>query len=166
MASKEVTDFTNLLIKKEWKIAFVESVSAGKMSYEFSTVPNSGKILLGGIVSYDICMKTDLLKIPLGLIETFTAESYEVTQAMAVNFCSFTPADICVAITGLATPGGSECLEKPVGTIFVYIILPYKHIAKRFHFKGTQTEIINQAIDAIALLIGSDIETNYPLKCK
>ncbi|GIZ09011.1 CinA family protein [Flavobacterium sp. UMI-01] len=153
MASKQVIDCANILIKKKWKIAFVESVSAGKMAFEFSTVQRSGEILLGGIVCYDVCMKLNLLQIPKDLIETFTPESAEVTQAMAVNFYSLGLTDICVAVTGLATPGGSENSEKPVGTIFIHIIFPHRHIARRIEFKGTQEQIIKETIDETACII-------------
>jgi nicotinamide-nucleotide amidase len=157
MASPEVIACSKALVKKEWTIVFVESASAGKMSYEFSTVPDSGKILVGGMVCYDACMKEDLLDIPHGLIEAFTPESAEVTKEMAINFCKFTHADVCVALTGLTTPGGSETPEKPVGTIFIHLILPDKQIPKRFEFKGTPEEIVNQAINATALTILNEI---------
>lgn len=153
MASQKVMDCGKALVRKNWTIAFVESASAGKMSYEFSTVPDSGKILIGGIVCYNACMKEEALDIPHGLIETFTPESAEVTKVMANNFCKFTQVDICVALTGLTTPGGSETPEKPVGTIFIHIVFPHKQVAKRFEFKGNPEDILNQAIDETASLI-------------
>ncbi len=150
MASQKVLECSKLLVNKSWRVAFVESATSGKMSYEFSTVPDSGKILIGGLVCYDACMKEELLAIPHSLIETFTPESAEVTQAMAKNFTKFTPAEICVALTGLTTPGGSETPEKPVGTIFVHIIFPHNHISRRYQFEGSPEAIVNQAIDAVA----------------
>jgi nicotinamide-nucleotide amidase len=160
MASPQVIACSKALAEKDWTISFVESASAGKMSYEFSTVPDSGKILIGGLVCYDACMKEDILQIPHGLIETFTPESAEVTKAMAVSFCGFAKADICVALTGLTTPGGSETEEKPVGTIFIHIIFPHKQMPKRFEFKGSPEEIVNQAIAATAQLILDEINDN------
>jgi nicotinamide-nucleotide amidase len=150
MASQKVLECSKALVSKNWRIAFVESASAGKMSYEFSTVPDSGKILIGGLVCYDASMKEEILAIPHKLIDTFTPESAEVTQAMAKSFYKYTPADICVALTGLTAPGGSETPEKPVGTIFVHIISPHNHISRRFQFVGSPAEIVNQAIDAVA----------------
>jgi len=157
MASQPVIACSKALVEKQWSITFVESASAGKMSYEFSTVPDSGKILIGGMVCYNACMKEDALDIPHGLIETFTAESAEVTKAMANNFCKFAEADVCVALTGLTTAGGSETPEKPVGTIFIHIILPGKQIPLRFEFKGSPEEIVNQAIDKAASVILNEI---------
>lgn len=157
MASDKVTACCQALIEKNLTIAFVESASAGKMSYEFSTVFNSGRILIGGMVCYHTSMKEDLLHIPWGTIEKHSAESAVVTQLMAENFYKYINSDICVALTGLTTPGGSESEEKPVGTIFIHIIFSDKEIARHFEFKGTPEDIISQAIDAAADLILNEI---------
>ena len=157
MNTQKVIECSEALIKKNWTITFVESASAGKMSYEFSRVPNSGKILIGGVVCYNAFMKEELLRIPKDLIEKFTPESAEVTKAMANSFCKLAESDICVAITGLTSPGGSETLEKPVGTIFVHIIFPNKQVASRFVFEGSPEEIVDQAIEEIASLIIQEI---------
>lgn len=157
MISPKVIECSKAIVKKGWKITFVESASAGRMCYEFSRVPDSGKILIGGLVCYDADMKEDILEIPPELIEVFTPESAEVTKAMAHNFCRIIASDICVAITGLTTPGGSETPEKPVGTIFLYIIFPHKQLAKRYEFKGTAEEIVTQAIDTTASLIVNEL---------
>lgn len=153
MASQKVIACGRALAKKNWTIAFVESASAGKLSYEFSTIPDSGKILLGGMVCYNACMKEDLLNVPHTMIEIFTAESAEVTKFMAQNFCSYVASDVCVALTGLTNPGGSENPNKPVGTIFLHIVFPDKQVARRYEFKGSSEDILNQAIDEIASII-------------
>lgn len=158
MASEIVTACCQTLIEKNLTISFAESASAGKMCYEFSTVFNSGRILIGGIVCYHSSMKEDLLHIPWGTIEQYSAESAEVTQLMAQNFYRYINSDICVAITGLTTPGGSENESKPVGTIFFHIIFSDKEIAKRFEFKGNPESIIDQAIDVAADLILKELK--------
>lgn len=160
MASERVTKCCNELISRNMTISFVESASAGKMSYEFSTVINSGAILIGGVVCYHTSMKEDLLSIPQGTIQKYTAESAIVTKLMARNFYRYVSSDICVALTGLTTPGGSETETKPVGTIFIHIVFPAKEISERFEFKGSPEEIVNQAIDAVADLILNEISNN------
>lgn len=157
MASEKVIACCDVLIKRNLTITFVESASAGKLNYEFSTVFNSGKILIGGIVCYHTSMKEDLLSIPHGTIKKYSAESAVVTKLMAQNFYRYVQSDICVGLTGLTTPGGSENKNKPVGTIFIHIIFPDKEIAKRFEFKVNPESIINQAIDAVAELILNEI---------
>lgn len=159
MPSKTVIRCCKALINKKWTISFVESASAGKLCNEFSTVIDSGQILIGGLVCYHVSMKEDLLLIPHGTIEQYTPESAIVTKLMAQNFHRFVKSDICVALTGLASPGGSETPEKPVGTIFLHIVLPNKEIAKRLKFEGNPEEIINQAVDAVADLVYKETQS-------
>lgn len=156
--SDKVSECCQALIEQNLTISFAESASAGKMCYEFSTVMNSGKILMGGIICYHSSMKEDLLQIPWGTIEKYSAESAEVTQLMAQHFSRYIQSDICVGLTGLTTPGGSESEEKPVGTIFIHIIFPDKEVAKRFEFEGNAESIIDQAINAVAEMILREIK--------
>ena len=146
MALKEVEICTAALIERGWTIAFAESASAGLFSYEFSTVPESGQILLGSLVCYHECLKKGVLDISPGLIEKYTAESAEVTAAMARQLKKITNADVCMALTGLTTPGGSETNEKPVGTIFTHFIFPNNEKAARFEFHGSPRQILGEAI--------------------
>lgn len=157
MASDKVIACCEALIKKKLTIKFAESASAGKLSYEFSTVFNSGKILIGGIVCYNIAMKEELLQVPIEIINKYTPESATVTKLMAENFHDMINSDICVALTGLTTPGGSENSSKPVGTIFIHIIFPESEVSKRFEFNGDQESILNQAIDGVARIILENI---------
>lgn len=118
-----LTQCCALLEARALKIAFIESASSGYLASQFSIYKNSGaEILLGGLVSYDPSIKINLLKIDPLLIRQHTAESAEVTAAMALQGQKlFNTADIIVACTGLLKPGGSACVEKPVGTFFITI---------------------------------------------
>ena len=124
----------DLLELKNLKIAFIESASSGYLSSQFSICKNSGaKILLGGLVSYDPSIKMDLLKINSELIEKYTAESAEVTEAMAIHGKKlFSQADIIIACTGLLKPGGSATKIKPEGTFFISIL--YLNKIYNFHY--------------------------------
>jgi Uncharacterized protein (competence- and mitomycin-induced) len=94
------------LEQKSMTIAFIESASSGYLCSQFSIYKNSGAdILLGGLVSYDPSIKREILKVDPLLIEKFTAESAEVTQAMAEQGQQlFLHADFVVACTGLLNP--------------------------------------------------------------
>lgn len=160
MPSPLVIACSEKLAEKELSIAFTESATAGRLCSEFALVPQSGKILKGGLVCYDACIKEDLLKISTDLIERFTPESAEVTQELALNSRSLFPAAIHVAITGLTTEGGSESPQKPVGTMFIHILIGEKSIAVQSLFQGTAEEIILQTIDRVAELILEKLEEN------
>src|SRR5690349_5487100 len=108
MPSQLVLDSSKHLADKKLTIAFVESATAGRLAAEFSMSPQSGTILVGGLVCYDARVKERILGISKELIEKYTPESEEVTKALADKFRNFLDADVHVAVTGLTTPGGSE----------------------------------------------------------
>jgi nicotinamide-nucleotide amidase len=153
MPSKIVIECSKTIAAKGCNIAFAESATAGRMSAEFSMTKESGKILRGGIVCYDVCVKETLLHVPKSVIEKYTPESLEVTQILAQQASKLFHSKITVAITGLTTPGGSENKEKPLGTIFLYIITPTKEFGHREIFKGSAEKIVLQAIDKTAELV-------------
>ena len=134
-------------------IAFAESASAGRAAFEFSLTADSGSVLKGGLVCYDACIKEDILGVDPALIEKFTPESSEITKAVACRLSHFMDADIHVAITGLPSPGGSENRNKPVGTMFIHILMKDRSVALRKVFHGTPESIILQTIDLVAQAI-------------
>jgi nicotinamide-nucleotide amidase len=158
MPSQLVLDSSKHLAEKKLTIAFVESATAGRLAAEFSMSPESGKILIGGLVCYDATVKEKILGISKQLIEKYTPESEEVTRELAQKFRNFVDADIHVAITGLTTPGGSESPEKPVGTMFVHMLFKEDAIPVRKVFKGQPEQIVLQTIDLVAQLILDKIQ--------
>lgn len=153
MPSKLVTDCAQALSSKGLKIAFIESATAGHICSEFSLTPSSGEILRGGICCYEIFVKEQILHVSRNLIEKYTAESAEVTEALAKGGFRLFNAPVTVAVTGLTSPGGSETREKPVGTMFIHIIAGRKIIAHREVFEGTPESILQQTVEKVAELI-------------
>lgn len=162
MTSEIIIKCSEAIAAKGWNIAFAESASAGKLSFEFSLSPVSGQILRGGIVCYEVFVKEEIMLVPHDLIETYTPESAEVTSALAERAAVIFNSDITVALTGLTTSGGSENEEKPVGTIFLSIITPMGTINHREVFTGSPQEILQQAADKTASLIFEKIKSNKP----
>jgi nicotinamide-nucleotide amidase len=143
-----------LMIAKNMTLAFAESATAGRASAEFSLACNAGKFLRGGFVCYDAALKCDVLKVPKEMLEDYTPESMEVTQAIAYGLTKLIPADIHIGITGLPCPGGSETAEKPVGTMFIAVLRDGRQwFNDRRIYTGTHQEILGQTIQRIALLL-------------
>ena len=157
MPSQPVIKCGQVLAEKKQTVAFVESATAGRMASEFSLLPESGKILLGGLVCYDANLKKEILGLPSELLEEFTPESAEVTKELALRLQKFIKADIHVAVTGLTTSGGSETPEKPVGTMFLHAMIGDQSVAVREIFEGSPEEIIMQTIDRAARLITEEL---------
>lgn len=135
-------------------IAFAESATAGRLAYEFSLTPDSGRILMGALVCYDACIKEVTLGIPRELIEKYTPESAEVTKELAHRLYRVIPsASIYVAVTGLTTPGGSETRDKPVGTMFIHVVIGHQDYAVREVFSGKAEEIVRATVERVARLL-------------
>ena len=162
MPSALLFECHKILKDNKLTISFAESATAGRLSSEFSLIPDSGEILKGGIVCYDACIKQDLLGVPKKLVEKYTPESAEITRELASRLGKFMKADIQVAVTGLPMPGGSETPEKPVGTMFIHAIVKGKHLAAREIFKGTPEEVVLQTVDRLARLIIDELSGEGP----
>ncbi len=144
--------------EKDFTISFAESASTGRLIYDFTSVPGCGNIIRGSIVCYDRSVKEELFKISTSVIDQYSAESAEVTRLLADGLKNLLPADIMVAVTGLASPGGSETEEKPVGTMFAHGYIKEKSWQKRYFFEGNPDEIISQTIHAVALAILEELK--------
>ena len=98
------------------RVALAESCTGGLVSAALTEIPGSSEVVEAGFVTYSNKAKIDLLGVSSELIETFGAVSTATAWAMAQGALSASDADIAVAITGVAGPGGGTA-KKPVGTV-------------------------------------------------
>lgn len=100
------------------KIATAESCTGGLIAASLAAVPGASASLERGFVTYSNEAKVELLGVPAALINQHGAVSKEVALAMVAGALAHSPADIAVAVTGVAGPdGGTEA--KPVGLVHI-----------------------------------------------
>ena len=97
------------------RIATVESCTGGLVAAALTEIPGSSSVVERGFVTYSNAAKTDLVGVDAALIEAHGAVSEEVAEAMARGGLAHSKAEIAVAVTGIAGPGGSE--YKPEGLV-------------------------------------------------
>lgn len=97
-------------------VATAESCTGGLVAGALTEIAGSSDVVDRGFVTYSNEAKTQMLGVAVDLIETFGAVSIAVAWAMAQGALQRSNADIAVAITGVAGPGGGS-VEKPVGTV-------------------------------------------------
>ena len=100
------------------KIATAESCTGGLIAAACTAVAGSSDWFERGFVTYSNEAKTESLGVPMALIEAHGAVSAEVARAMAVGALRHSHADLAVAVTGIAGPGGATP-GKPVGTVWL-----------------------------------------------
>lgn len=104
----------NLAIHRTITVA--ESCTGGLVSAALTDIPGSSAVFLCGYVTYSNSAKHDTLDVSDDIIETFGAVSMAAAWAMAQGALAKSRADVAVAITGVAGPGGGTD-KKPVGTV-------------------------------------------------
>ena len=139
------------------KVAVAESCTGGLVAAALTEIPGSSAVLDRGFVTYSNEAKMESLKVPSDIIETFGAVSIACVWAMAQGALEHSNADVAVAISGVAGPGGGTQL-KPVGTVVFARAIRNADGEPEGELKqfgdGTRAEIRHQAtICALDLLL-------------
>lgn len=98
------------------RIAVAESCTGGLVSAALTEIPGSSDVFEAGFITYANEAKMGMLNVPSDVLETFGAVSVATAWAMAQGAIQKSSADVGVAITGIAGPGGGS-EKKPVGTV-------------------------------------------------
>lgn len=101
-------------------VATAESCTGGLIAGLLTEIPGSSAVVERGFVTYSNAAKSDLLGVPDILIAREGAVSAAVAEQMVRGALRASPADIAVAVTGIAGPGGGTA-TKPVGLVFLAI---------------------------------------------
>ena len=127
-------------------ITTAESCTGGSLSEAITSVAGSSAWFEFGFVTYANRAKINLLGVPKTLLDTHGAVSAEVAAAMAEGAAKEAYADIGVAITGIAGPGGGTP-DKPVGTVFVSWTLAGGNTVTEYRmFRGDRATVRQQSV--------------------
>jgi len=121
--------------QKNLTISFAESCTGGLCAHRLTNIPGSSAVFWGGVVSYDNSIKQQLLGVQASSLAAHGAVSEVVATEMARGGQRHLGTHLCVALTGIAGPGGGSA-EKPVGTVWIALASAKTVRAERFEFKG------------------------------
>jgi len=140
------------------RVAVAESCTGGLVSAALTEIPGASDVFEAGYVTYSNASKIGGLKISEDVVDTFGAVSIATAWAMARGALEASGADVAVAITGIAGPGGGTP-TKPVGTVIFaraerdgdpdHIVADSKH----FEDKGRSSVRLQAALCALDLLM-------------
>lgn len=111
------------LIEKGYHISCAESCTGGMVTATLVNVPDTSKVLDASIVTYANEAKVKYLDVKAETIDAYGVVSEEVAREMAYGVATNNHAEVGVAVSGIAGPGGGT-VEKPVGMVcFGFFIL-------------------------------------------
>ena len=108
------------LLARGWMMATAESCTGGLIGAVCTSLAGSSRWYERGFITYSNDAKTASLGVPSDLIAAHGAVSRDVALAMAVGALAQSAAQVSVAVTGIAGPGGGTA-DKPVGTVWIAV---------------------------------------------
>ena len=130
-------------------LAAAESCTGGMVAARLTDVAGASRAFVGGVVAYADELKRAQLGVPLELLAEHGAVSAQAAEAMAEGARRTLGADVGVAVTGIAGPGGATP-EKPVGLVFVHASGPDGSSARELMIPGDRGDVRSRAT-AVAL---------------
>lgn len=135
------------LLALQWRVATAESCTGGWLSKVLTDVAGSSAWFDRGFITYSNEAKSDMLGVDAAVIATHGAVSVATATAMANGALQYSRADLSVAITGIAGPGGGS-EAKPVGTVwFAWARRDGKLITTLHQFAGDRAAVRRQSVN-------------------
>jgi nicotinamide-nucleotide amidase len=136
------------------KVATAESCTGGLVAGALTEIPGSSDVFDRGFVVYSNAAKRAMLGVPEAVLDRYGGVSRETAAAMAEGALTNSLADLAVAVTGIAGPGGGSA-DKPVG--LVYFSAAARGCAridreKRFGDIGRATVRLRSVAEALAMI--------------
>lgn len=143
-----IAELGRILRARQWQFCTAESCTGGWLAKCLTDQPGSSRWFEFGFVSYGNNAKQQLLGVAPELLAAEGAVSQAVAEAMATGARKASGADIAVAITGIAGPGGGSA-DKPVGTVWLAWSGPGSLMgAERRLFAGDRTAVRWESVAA------------------
>lgn len=137
-------------------LATAESCTGGLVAATLTALPGASDVVERGFVTYSNAAKSEMLGVPVWLIERHGAVSEDVARAMAGGALTHSRASLVIAVTGIAGPeGGSP--EKPVGLVHVAAGMREQAISHERALFGdlSRSEIRRLAVERAFCLVAS-----------
>ncbi len=122
-------------------VATAESCTGGMVSAALTAIPGSSAAFTFGFVTYANEAKVEMLGVAPKTLDAHGAVSRQVAEEMANGAIRRSKADLAVAITGVAGPGGGT-QEKPVGLVWFGLAGTFGTISEKKLFPGTSRDLV------------------------
>jgi nicotinamide-nucleotide amidase len=138
------------------RLATAESCTGGLIAATLTAIAGSSDVLDRAFVTYSNAAKSEMLGVPADLIAAVGAVSEAVAGRMAEGALARSAADLAVAVTGIAGPGGGSA-DKPVGLVWFGLAGAGGVRTLRRVFPGDRAAVRAAAVAAALALLGSAV---------
>ena len=138
-------ELVTLAVASHVTLGTAESCTGGLVSGAITSIPGSSEALIGGVVSYSLSVKENVLGVERSVLDGVGAVSRECAAQMASGARGVLRADVAVSITGIAGPGGEEP-GKPVGTVWFGLSTGKSELQEVHCFSGGRDEVRAKAV--------------------
>ena len=142
-----VLELAAVLRAASLKVATAESCTGGLIAAACTAVAGSSDWFERGFVTYSNEAKTEAIGVDAAMIAAHGAVSEEVARAMAAGALACSRAQLTLAVTGIAGPGGGS-VGKPVGTVWLALAGHGGPVeAERLQLGGDRTAVREQTVE-------------------
>jgi nicotinamide-nucleotide amidase len=135
------------LLERGLRLAVAESCTGGLLGHRLTSVPGASAYFERGVLAYSNRAMEELLAVPESLLKAHGSVSGPCAEAMARGVAALAGSPCALAVTGIAGPDGGTP-TKPVGTVFVGLVVTGEVLARRFHFAGDRAAVRWQSTQA------------------
>lgn len=141
------------LTKRGWSVTCAESCTGGGIGYAITSISGSSSWFNSGFITYSNQAKVELVGVQQTSLGEFGAVSEPVVAQMATGAAQKAQAEMAVAVSGVAGPGGGSP-DKPVGTVCFGLYVQGEVITETLCFAGDRNQVRQQTVEqALALLL-------------
>lgn len=145
MTDSSAKSVIDALRRRGENLAVAESLTGGGLGAAITSVPGSSDVFSGGVIAYQLSVKTELLEVPEALIEQCGVVSEEVAVAMADGVRGLLGTTWAIATTGVAGPGESEGVA--AGTVWIAIRGPINQ-STELEIQGEREVVRNASVSS------------------
>lgn len=136
----------DLMCEKKLTLATAESCTGGMLASRIIDVPGVSEVFKAGFVTYANEAKQNLIGVKEETLTQFGAVSGQTAKEMVLGAMKVANADMAVATTGIAGPGGGT-KEKPVGLVYIACGSADDIVVERCLFNGNRREIRQASVE-------------------
>lgn len=136
----------SLMCEKKLTLASAESCTGGMFASRIIDVPGVSEVFKAGFVTYANEAKQNLIGVKEETLAQFGAVSEQTAREMVLGAMKAAKADMAVATTGIAGPGGGT-KEKPVGLVYIACGSADDIVVERCYFDGSRKEIRQASVE-------------------